>query len=134
MNWVSEYIGVLATKLAPPNIEGHEVDTPLNASANSAGAIFSNNQFEVPQYQREYSWGNDEIDDFWNDLKGSIEAEAYFLGLIILTKPNEGDAGRKHVVDGQQRIITISLLANAIYHEAMARDRKALAERIQAGF
>lgn len=68
--------------------------------------------------------------EFWSDLKNSINAESYFLGLIILT--DEGK--RKHVVDGQQRIITITLLANSLYHEAVARGRKALADRIQADF
>jgi hypothetical protein len=106
------------------------VNTPLNASASSAGALLSNTTFEVPQFQREYSWGQDEVSEFWKDLSGSLEAESYFLGLIILT--DEGS--RKHVVDGQQRLITLSLLANGIYHEAIKRDRRALADRISAGF
>ncbi len=110
------------------------MDTPLNASANSAGAIFSNNTFEIPRFQREYSWGDDEVDEFWTDLRGSLDLDSYFLGLMIFTNPSEKAEGRKHVVDGQQRIITISLLANALYHEALASDRKALAERIQATF
>ncbi|NML93936.1 DUF262 domain-containing protein [Novosphingobium olei] len=111
------------------------MDIPLNASANSAGAIFSNNVFEIPRFQREYSWGSDEVNDFWTDLQSSLDAESYFLGLIILTSPHaDAAAGRKQVVDGQQRIITLSLLANAIYHEAMRSDRKALADRIQASF
>lgn len=112
-----------------------ELDTPLSASASNAGAIFANNTFEIPRFQREYSWGSDEVTDFWTDLKGSLESDSYFLGLIILTKPQVGDSGgRKQVVDGQQRIITLSLLANAIYHEAMSSDRKALADRLQASF
>jgi hypothetical protein len=110
------------------------MDTPLNASANSAGAIFSNNMFEIPRFQREYSWGDDEVDEFWTDLKGALALDSYFLGLMIFTSPPENAGGRKLVVDGQQRIITISLLANALYHEALASDRKALAERIQASF
>ena len=111
------------------------MDTPLNAFASNAGAIFANNTFEIPRFQRSYSWGSDEINDFWTDLQGSLDAEAYFLGLIILTTP-QGDqpAGRKQVVDGQQRIITLSLLANALYHEALRSNRKALADRIQAAF
>lgn len=110
------------------------MDIPLNASANNAGAVFSNNMFEIPRFQREYSWGNDEVEEFWTDLRGALESESYFLGLMIFTNPSENGGGRKHVVDGQQRIITISLLANALYHEALASDRKALAERIQATF
>lgn len=106
--------------------------TPLNASASSAGALLSNTTFEIPPFQREYSWGNDEVSDFWTDLRNNLDSESYFLGLVILTDGQ--DDGRKYVVDGQQRLITLTLLANAIYHEALRRDRNALADRIQADF
>jgi Protein of unknown function DUF262 len=106
------------------------VQTPLNASASTAGALLSSSVFEVPQFQREYSWQEDEVSDFWNDLSNGLESDSYFLGLIILT--DEGI--RKHVVDGQQRLITLTLLANAIYFEARDRGRAALADRIRADF
>ena len=87
--------------------------------------------FEVPPYQREYSWvENEEVSEFWNDLRNALNDDSYFLGLVILT--DEGK--RKHVVDGQQRILTLTLLAAALYHEALGSGRKALAERIQADF
>jgi len=110
------------------------MDTPLNASANSAGAVFSNNTFDIPRYQRDYSWGLDEVKDFWSDLSSSLESDSYFLGLIILTNPAENEGPRKHVVDGQQRIITLSLLVIALYYEAFRRERKALAETIRGTF
>lgn len=110
------------------------MDTPLNASANNAGAIFANNMFTIPQFQREYSWTVDEVGEFWSDLKLSLDLDSYFLGLMILTKPVSKESTRKQVVDGQQRIITLTLLANAIYHEAVAGNRKALADRVQASF
>tara|TARA_R110000850_G_scaffold77470_1_gene167653 strand:- start:715 stop:2319 length:1605 start_codon:yes stop_codon:yes gene_type:complete len=100
--------------------------------ATTAGTLLSNSTFKVPAYQREYSWLKDEVAEFWNDLKTSLNGSegSYFLGLVILTD----DDGVKQVVDGQQRIITLTLLASAIYHEANERGRKALAERIQADF
>ncbi|MBK3735583.1 DUF262 domain-containing protein [Azospirillum brasilense] len=106
------------------------MQTPLNASASSAGALLSSSTFEIPPFQREYSWGKDEVGDFWGDLCNNINEESYFLGLIILTDRG----GRKYVVDGQQRLVTLTLLANALYHEALTRGRKALADRIQADF
>jgi hypothetical protein len=106
------------------------VQTPLNASASSAGALLSSSTFEVPPFQREYSWREDEVAEFWSDLKNNIESESYFLGLVILTEEDR----RKHVVDGQQRLVTLTLLANVLYHEAKNRDRKASADRIQADF
>lgn len=102
---------------------------PLNASASSAGKLLSSYTFQVPQFQREYSWGKDEVAAFWDDLKASLDAESYFLGLVILTD----SPGRKAVIDGQQRLITLTLLATAIYFEAK-KDRKALADRVQADF
>ena len=105
--------------------------TPLNASANSAGSLLSNTTFEIPPFQREYSWGDDEVKEFWTDLSGSLNSETYFLGLVILT---EGENDRKYVVDGQQRLITLTLLANAIFHEAEKLERSALADRVRADF
>jgi len=59
------------------------VQTPLNASASSAGALLSNATFEIPPFQREYSWGQDDISDFGTDLSNSIDSDSYFLGLVI---------------------------------------------------
>ena len=104
--------------------------TPLNASATTAGTLMSSTTFEVPRYQREYAWEEDEVTDFWNDIKKSLNEDSYFLGLLILTEKDE----RKHVVDGQQRILTLTLLAAALYHEAVHSGRKALAEKIHSDF
>lgn len=90
----------------------------------------SGSTFEIPQFQREYSWTSDEVGDFWTDLRNNIDSESYFLGLVILTD----DQVRKYVVDGQQRLITLSLLAAAIYFECTRLGRTALAERVQATF
>ncbi|WP_206412307.1 DUF262 domain-containing protein [Lysobacter enzymogenes] len=102
----------------------------LNASATTAGSLFSNSTFEVPLYQREYAWQQDEVSEFWGDLKSSAGEDTYFLGLLILTE----EGGRNHVVDGQQRLLTLTLLAAILNHEALKVGRKALAERIQSDF
>jgi uncharacterized protein with ParB-like and HNH nuclease domain len=106
------------------------VQNLLNADASPAGAVFSANTFIVPKFQREYSWQDDEVVELWDDLSTNLDADAYFLGLIILTAEDK----RKTVVDGQQRLITLTLLAIALYYEAIRRDRSALAERIQSTF
>lgn len=106
------------------------MSAPLNASASQAGALISNSRFEVPQFQREYSWQPEEVEEFWSDLQSNLDSGYYFLGLIILTDEN----GIKHVVDGQQRIITLTLLATALFFAAKQLGRKALAERIESDF
>ncbi len=84
----------------------------------------------VPDYQREYAWTDDEVRQFWADLSGNLSGESYFLGLIILA----GEGDRRYVVDGQQRIITLSLLAAAIRQECLDRGRKALADVVDTTF
>ncbi|WP_170432153.1 DUF262 domain-containing protein [Ruegeria arenilitoris] len=103
---------------------------PLNASALQAGALISKSRFVIPQFQREYSWQLDEVIEFWSDLSSSIDTGDYFLGLIILTEEDD----IKNVVDGQQRLVTLTLLATALFFEAKKLGRKALADRIEADF
>ncbi len=106
------------------------IQNPLNASAMTAGALMSTSTFEVPIYQREYAWTLDEVKDFWSDINDALKGDSYFLGLLILTKEKE----RYHVVDGQQRILTLTILAAAIREQANINGRKALAEKIRSDF
>ncbi len=106
------------------------MDTPLNASAHTAGGLISGSIFEVPPYQREYSWREEEVKEFFEDIQRSLDKNSYFLGLIILTDED----GRKKIVDGQQRMVTLTLLASALYHEAQRLSRSALADRLKADF
>jgi hypothetical protein len=106
------------------------METPLNASSSTAGALMSGSRFRVPEFQREYAWEREEVSEFIQDLSQALQDDTYFLGLIIQT----GSGAAKDIVDGQQRLLTLTLLAAALYHEAKAFDRKALAERIQSTF
>ena len=44
--------------------------------------LFSSLRFEVPRYQRPYSWGDDQLTEFWNDL--TADETPVFLGSFIL--------------------------------------------------
>lgn len=71
--------------------------------------------YRIPPYQREYSWYKAQWEDLFEDL---IEADgAHFLGTIITldqtTDTLEGNI--LHVVDGQQRLTTLTLLLAAVY-------------------
>lgn len=106
------------------------METPLNASSTTASTLMSSWRFRIPPYQREYAWGREEVGEFWSDLHRSLNDQSYFLGLVILT----GDGPMKDVVDGQQRLLTLTVLASALHHEAVAAGRRALADRIRATF
>ena len=109
---------------------GNILKTGLDANASTAGSLFSSSVFEVPPFQREYSWTSDEVREFFGDIQGALDQDSYFLGLVIITE----EKTRRQIVDGQQRIVTLSLLAAALYHEAQKRGRDALADRLKADF
>lgn len=71
----------------------------------------------IPDYQRPYSWGTSQWDDFWDDLLTLGDQDIHFLGSIVLiTKPfKPGTFNTSEVVDGQQRLTTISILIKVIY-------------------
>lgn len=69
--------------------------------------LFSKESFQIPRYQRPYSWGYDHFTDFWNDIytaKGD-----FFIGSFILNYENFKKTGLVEVIDGQQRMLTITI-------------------------
>jgi uncharacterized protein with ParB-like and HNH nuclease domain len=70
--------------------------------------------YEIPKYQRNYSWQKEHVEDFWNDACDSIEEnnKNYYFGPIVLVKTSDELIFK--VVDGQQRITTLSILISVI--------------------
>jgi len=71
--------------------------------------------FEIPKYQREYTWGTAQWENLFDDL--SENESGYFLGTIICidTTFDAINAPKREVVDGQQRLTTLSILFAALY-------------------
>lgn len=72
----------------------------------------------IPEYQRPYSWSDDEIITLFEDLWDfSIErthndgAKSYFLGCIVSYEED----GKRQIIDGQQRITSLFLLLRAVF-------------------
>lgn len=92
----------------------------LNAVTRSVGDIFSvNKKYLVPRFQREYSWTKEEVDEFWDDIVQQIKIvkkkpknEEYFIGCIVLV--GEDSKQDYLIVDGQQRLTTLTILLRAI--------------------
>jgi hypothetical protein len=82
----------------------------LNTSTPTLGEVFSNGKtFEVPRFQRNYAWDTDNWEELWEDLlQSQSSGQDHYMGAIVL----KTFADRKHfeVIDGQQRLVTISLL------------------------
>jgi len=80
-------------------------------------------QYQVPLYQRTYSWKRAQLERLWEDLLKLAEDRkddntvTHFIGSLVLApSPNNGPAGVQEflVVDGQQRLTTLTLLLTAI--------------------
>lgn len=71
--------------------------------------------YDIPKYQREYTWGNREWTALFNDIVNN--GNGYFLGSIICVNQSKSSLKetRLQVIDGQQRITSLSLLLLAIY-------------------
>jgi len=88
-----------------------------DARSYSIRALFSENDnatFYVPKYQREYAWGAKQCEALFDDI---FENESgYFIGSIICIS-QVGDAlnPKLEVIDGQQRMMTMSILFSALY-------------------
>jgi hypothetical protein len=92
--------------------------------------IFHNRLFRIPDYQRGYAWGKEQLLDFWEDLLNLAPKRYHYTGLLSLKEVKQHNDENKthaddkwllesgyklfHVVDGQQRLTTFQILLNQI--------------------
>ncbi|KAA8680979.1 DUF262 domain-containing protein [Vibrio gigantis] len=78
--------------------------------------IFSSDfDYEIPPYQRPYAWTTEQAGELFDDLYDFYQHEAeesYFLGSIVLVK--EENKPHSQVIDGQQRLTTLTILIAAL--------------------
>lgn len=70
--------------------------------------------YRIPRFQRDYSWGEDEWEDLWQDILTTIGPDgdpAHYMGYLVLQST---DDRRFDVIDGQQRLTTLSLIVLAV--------------------
>lgn len=79
----------------------------FESGSSSVGALFQDQFYRVPSYQRPYSWDDDNFDDLVSDTRDADRAKPYFLGTIVLHKEADGTS---IVVDGQQRLTSLLVL------------------------
>lgn len=94
----------------------------IQANEQLVSKVFSNDYvFEIPPYQRPYKWGVEQAEQLLDDLldwmgtddtRPVAEIDPYFLGSIVLIK--RFSEAKSSVVDGQQRLTTLSILFSAL--------------------
>lgn len=84
--------------------------------------------FRIPEYQRQFSWEKDNFEQLFEDIRESLESGEgnYFLGSVILqAKDLKGDgSGIYDVVDGQQRLTTITILIAVLRDLSISKKAK----------
>ena len=66
--------------------------------------------YRIPRFQRDYSWGEEEWEDLWADIIGTLPSDgepAHYMGYLVL---KTADNRVFEVIDGQQRLTTVSLI------------------------
>ncbi|MEH2394854.1 MAG: DUF262 domain-containing HNH endonuclease family protein [Nostoc sp.] len=93
----------------------------IHATEKALLKVFNNDfAFSIPAYQRPYAWTKDQASELLTDLLSFLgdgseavtDANPYFLGSIVLIKSE--DAPKADVVDGQQRLTTITILLSVL--------------------
>lgn len=104
----------------------------IDGVARSVSDILAKNRYAIDYYQREYRWETKQVQELVNDLVGKFQEiwtpehersqveqyPYYFLGSIIISAKDAGP----HVVDGQQRLTTLTLLLTFLRRLQIGRD------------
>ncbi|GAA7562474.1 DUF262 and DUF1524 domain-containing protein [Helicobacter pylori] len=92
----------------------------MDAKATTLLGFFEenqNNQFVIPIYQRVYSWKKEQCEQLWDDIikiGGNDEMNGHFIGSILYVRDGNTHSSPLLIIDGQQRLTTITLLFIAL--------------------
>lgn len=84
----------------------------ITPETKTLAAIFQTNSsvhYVIPVYQRSYSWKDEQIETLFDDIKN--EDIGYYVGNLLINT----DSSSNNVIDGQQRLTTLSLMLLAIH-------------------
>ncbi len=104
----------------------------INPHYRSVQQLLQSQSFSIDEYQREYKWEKQNIDELLSDLGAKFYSHyrpedettavsaygEYFLGSIIVSKRN----GKNYLIDGQQRVTSLTLLLICLYRAATKRN------------
>jgi hypothetical protein len=124
----------------------------MEPSNQTFKALMGNSvKYNVPHFQRDYSWDKEQWEELWEDIENlneeerheeeQHEEEQHYMGYIVLQR-NEKDKNNFVIIDGQQRLITLSLLILSAMHKIQnlpndnenTEDNKIRLNEIRRGF
>jgi uncharacterized protein with ParB-like and HNH nuclease domain len=98
------------------------------------------NKVNLPMFQRDYSWEEEELTKFWEDIVKTMRRhrQEHFIGQIVLGRVQPASQPASHIlknfyniIDGQQRIITATIFLCALRDEAAENGNTEIAKNIQ---
>lgn len=99
-------------------MEKYMAITNFNTSNQTFRKLMGNGVvYSVPMFQRDYSWTDQEWEDLWQDIVAMLEPDGeqgHYMGYLVL---QSSDERHFNIIDGQQRMTTLSLLVLALLHE-----------------
>lgn len=83
--------------------------------------LLNKDRYIIPIYQRNYAWGDDEISLLIQDLWNAYEKNKnnYYIGSLVIYKRGNGDL---EVIDGQQRLTTLTLIMHYLKSDTFVRN------------
>jgi hypothetical protein len=105
----------------------------LDATLVGIGQLIKATRFSVPIYQRPYSWTDTEVDELCRDLGDALRSpkEDYFLGTVVTARSADS---RLTIIDGQQRLVTVSILIAAVRDYFLSVGQNDRAQEIERDF
>ncbi len=83
--------------------------------------IFNERLFRIPDYQRGYSWGEQQLRDLWRDVDILENGKDHYTGMLSVVERKDSDY--IFIVDGQQRITSLIILIYVICHCKQMKDK-----------
>ncbi|MEN8132674.1 MAG: DUF262 domain-containing protein [Pseudomonadota bacterium] len=112
----------------------------LHAYTRTISDLFSvKRKYVVPRFQREYSWTKEQVRELWDDIVTNITItssdsnhEEYFIGVLVLVGDDKSSS--LQIVDGQQRLTTITILLSVLCDRFLKLRKDNLAESIYENY
>ncbi|MDM3852277.1 MAG: DUF262 domain-containing protein [Aphanizomenon gracile PMC627.10] len=113
----------------------------LHAYTRTISDLFSvKKKYVVPRFQREYSWTKEKVSELWEDILSNITInndqqfnhEEYFIGSLVLVGDDKSLS--MQIVDGQQRLTTITILLSALCQRFIEIEKRNLAQSIYENY
>lgn len=88
----------------------------------------SSHKLEVSQFQRNYVWQDSHVKSLINSIK--FNDKGFYLGNIVIQRNSKGNSSNDYIVDGQQRLVTLSLVVNVLRVKLKLEKDKKLCDSI----